>query len=71
MSSTIRAPKNEVILMQYCNAESDPMFVITSNEYREFYTLYEVSDGKLSKLGRSKDPAALVSKYCVEEKLGW
>lgn len=56
----IKLPKGEQAWVSYRSAEGNPMFIVTSKAARDSYTLYEVTDGALNKLGKSANPEELV-----------
>ena len=65
--STPGIPKSEHAWVGYYDKSDNLQFVITSKESRDFYYLYNVSDGKATKLGKARDPTDLVSKHGVLE----
>lgn len=61
-------PKGEMAWMGYYDTSHKLRFLITSKaNTREFYYLYEVIDGTLKKLGKSRSPKELEEKYNVWE----
>ena len=61
----IRTPSGERIWVQYFDDGQTLKYIMTSKDpNRDYYILYEVKDGKLNKLGRSRSP------YELEEKFG-
>ena len=66
----IRTPAGERIWVQYFNDDQTLKYVMTSKESnRDYYILYEVKDGKLNKLGRSRSPYELEEKFGVNKWL--
>lgn len=63
-------PKTEVLWATYSDSGGKPKFAITSKPDRNLYYLYELSDGKASKVGKAKTPDALVRAFKVEERIG-
>ena len=66
----LKLPKGEQAWVSYRSADGGIMFVVTSKAARDSYTLYEVSDGSLNKLGKSANPEELAEKFDVLEKIG-
>ncbi len=65
----IKYPKNEICWFHYFTSKHILMFLMTSNNSREWYYLYEFKDGKFVKLGRGKSPTELENKFEVEKQL--
>ena len=66
----IQCPKGEMIWVRYCLPGGETKFLLTSKvTNRDFYYLYEVIDGKLSKLGRARNPAELERKFDIKNKV--
>ena len=64
-------PKGERVWVGYYNTEHELLFILTSKESsREYFYLYELVDGTFKKLGRSRSPKELESKFEVERKMG-
>lgn len=51
-----KIPKSEIVWVTYLNSDSEPAYFITSKQDRNYYFLYEVSDGGLKKIGKAKSP---------------
>ena len=66
---SIKYPKGEVVWVQYIK-DGAPMFIMTSKAIRDYYYLYQMTDGSFKKLGKSKDPRELEKKYDVYKKIG-
>lgn len=67
---TIQYPRGEIVWVNYANRNGDILFILTSKPTRDYYYLYEVLvDGKLKKLGKSKEPPELENKYNVKQKI--
>lgn len=64
----MKYPKNEIVWMHYYDASNNLRFLLTSKASRDYYYLYEVVDGSLTKLGRAKNPKQLETKFEVNEK---
>ncbi len=62
-------PRGEIVWTGYHNRAGDLMFIMTSKESRDYYYLYEVSDGEFKKLGKAKSPPELEEKYRVHERM--
>ena len=61
-------PKGETAWMGYYDTSHNLRFLVTSkSNNREFYFLYEVVDGALKKLGKSRSPKELEDKHKVHE----
>lgn len=58
-------PKTEIVWETIFDGKHNIKYVITSKLERDYYFLYEVADGKLSKLGRAKSPLELKSKHGI------
>ena len=70
MSNVIKVPSKEKIWVLYRNTENNVVAVLTSKPDRETYYLYQVcNDGSLVKLGKSKSPSELESKYQIWERM--
>ena len=54
-------PKGETLWVSYYYGKA-LKYIITSKAARDYYFLYEYTDDKFVKLGRSKSPAALEEK---------
>lgn len=65
----INYPKNELVWVNYRDRTGELRFILTSKENREQYFLYELKNGAFVRLGKAKDPPALVEKYKVMERL--
>ena len=66
----IKCPKGEMVWVRYCLQDGTTKFLLTSKKQnRDFYFLYEVVDGKLVKLGRSRTPPELEQKIDIHNKL--
>ena len=63
-------PKGERLWVSYFNGRGELAFILTSKEARDFYFLYEVSEGHtLKKLGKSRSPTELERKFSVNDRL--
>ena len=62
-------PKNERQWLSYYDKLGVKRFVMTSSASREFYYLYEVSNGNFTKLGKDRSPSKLEERFDVDEKL--
>lgn len=62
-------PKNERQWLAYYDKCGVKRFVMTSSAMRDYYYLYEVSNGSFVKLGKDRSPKKLEEKFCVDEKL--
>lgn len=58
-----KIPKGEILWVRHCDKHGAVTHVITSNQSRDVYYMYTVSDGKMTKLGRAKTPIELEKKY--------
>lgn len=66
----VKYPKGEHVWTRYYNKALKLKYIITSKETnRETYYLYELEDGVLRKLGKSKSPSELEEKFKVNEEL--
>lgn len=64
-------PKGEIAWMGYCDRSHNLKFLVTSkSNNRDFYFLYEVVDGTLKKLGKSRSPKELEEKFNIWKKVG-
>ena len=54
-------PKGETLWVSYYDGKT-LKYIITSKAARDYYFLYEHTDDKFVKLGRSKSPTALEEK---------
>ena len=61
----ILVPRGETVWVVYKNRYGKAMFVITSKDQRDYYYFYEVSGNSLTKLGKSKNPIELETKFNV------
>lgn len=65
-----KAPKGETPYARYHDIGGVERFLLTADKLREYYIMYKCDDGKLTKLGRGKDPLALEVKYNVLREIG-
>lgn len=63
----MKYPAGEIVWVGYYNGSGDLRYIITSKPTRDWYFLYEVVEDGFKKLGRDKEPPALVRKYGVME----
>jgi hypothetical protein len=70
VSKTVAPPKGERILVSYLKDDVLAYIITIKDNNREFYYLYEASNGALIKLGKSKSPLELEDKYEISAKLG-
>lgn len=68
----IKPPKGERVWACYYNSASELALILTSKEAnRDYYYLYEVSEGgALKKLGKARTPAELEGKFDVSSRIG-
>ena len=67
----MRVPKGEFVWVGYNDKDGLLRFVMTSKSTRDYYYMYAVNeDGTLTKLGKSKSPPDLESKYNVLKTIG-
>ena len=67
----IKYPKGEKVWVEYCDAQKDLRFIMTSKENnRDFYFLYELVGGKFMKLGKARSPKELEVKFDVDKSWG-
>lgn len=62
-------PKGERVFTGYYNRAGELLFIITAKEARDYYFLYELTDGEFKKLGRSRNPLELVDKFDVMQRM--
>ena len=62
-------PKGERVWVGYYTEKRELKFIITSKEARDIYFLYEFTDGSFKRLGKSRSPKELESKFDVEKKI--
>ena len=65
----MKYPTGEIVWTGYYNSSGKLLYIITSKAARDYYYLYENLDGTLKKLGREKDPSALVKRYGVLDRM--
>ena len=65
----IKYPKGERVWVGYYNRRGELLFILTSKENREWYFLYELTDGAFKKLGKAREPPELVERFHVEKKM--
>ena len=65
MSNDITYPKGEIPWVSYYDEHGNFKYLLTSKAPRDFYYLYEVTEGKLTKLGRSRNPKELEETYKI------
>lgn len=65
-----KAPKGETLYARYHDGGGIERFLLTADKLREYYILYKCDDGKLTKLGRGKDPLMLEAKFNVMQEIG-
>ena len=69
-NSKIQYPKGEIVWVNYANSSGEILFIMTSKNTRDYYYLYEIlDDGKIKKLGKSRDPPELEEKYHVMQTI--
>ena len=66
--AVLKIPKNE-IQWKTILKKGKPIFVITSNQLRDWYYLYEVDGEDYKKLGKARTPLELEIKFKVDEKM--
>ena len=67
---SVQCPKGEIVWVIYKNRHGEIVYILTSKTTRDYYYLYEVlKEGKINKLGRSKDPPELEEKYNIKQKI--
>ena len=66
---SIKYPKGETVWVQYIK-DGEPVFIMTSKAIRDCYYLYQRADDGFKKLGRSKDPREMETKYEIFKKIG-
>lgn len=63
-------PKNEKVWVSYYDTTHTLCFIITTKDrLREFYYLYKLVNKEFVKLGRSKNPQDLESKFNIAKGL--
>jgi len=65
MSNDITYPKGEIPWVAYYDEHGNFKRLLTSKASRDFYYLYEVTEGELTKLGRSRNPKELEETYNI------
>lgn len=65
---TVRCPKDEIIWVSYLDNKGNIEYIITSKKVRDFYFLYQVEDKKLNKLGKSKNPIELETRFMTKKR---
>lgn len=63
-------PRGERRFVLYCGVDGVPLFVLTAKPARDFYYLYQVSNGTLKKLGRDRSPKVLEERFSVRKRMG-
>jgi len=61
----MRYPRGEIVWTGYYNKNHELKFIVTSKPLRDYYFLYEVVDAELKKLGKTRSPMELESKFNV------
>lgn len=56
-------PKGENVFVSYFDKDHVLRFITTAKPARDYYFLYELQDEGFIKLGKSKNPLELESKY--------
>lgn len=56
-------PKGEIVWVSYYDKSGNLRYITTSKSARDYYFLYELKDGKFTKLGKHHNPSALEDKY--------
>lgn len=62
----MKIPSGEILWVQYMN-NGLVTHIITSKPDRSLYYLYQVSNDKLTKLGKAKEPTELEERF-IEQK---
>lgn len=65
----LKLSKGEKICENYLDLQGNLRFIITSNQMRDTYYLYEVAEEGYNKLGKAKSPTELRNKFKIIEKL--
>lgn len=65
----MKYPKGEIVWVSYYSTTGELKFIITSKQTRDFYYLYEVTDGEFKKLGKASSPIKLEEKFNLKERL--
>lgn len=67
----IEYPKGETVWVSYYSGHGghDLRYIITSKAARDYYFLYEYTDGMFKKLGRAKSPTILEDKFEIRKNL--
>ena len=67
---SLKYPKGEEVYVSYYNKKCELLFILTAKlNSRDWYYLYELSDGQFKKLGKARTPTELEEKYSVHEKM--
>lgn len=62
-------PKGEKVWVAYYGSSGNLLFIITAKEARDAYYLYELRGSEFVKLGKAREPPALIEKYKVMERM--
>lgn len=63
-------PKGERVHVGYYNTNRELVFILTSKKSSgDYFFLYELVDGEFKKLGKSRSPKELETKFGVDKKL--
>ena len=67
---SLKYPKGEEVYVCYYNSRCELLFILTAKENsRDWYYMYELSDGQFKKLGKARTPAELEERYKITEKI--
>lgn len=64
----MKIPKAEIQWTQYQKEDGTPTHIMTSNEPRTLYYLYEIKNNDYVKLGKAKSPIELEEKFLNHSK---
>lgn len=62
-----KTPKGEIAWVGYYDRSDNLRYIVTSKPSRDYYFLYELKNGEWIKLGKAKEPPALIEKFHVWE----
>lgn len=67
--SDYKIPKSEIAKTLIRNSKGIDKYLITQKANDCIYILYEITDGKLTKLGQANSPTKLETKFNVWKKV--
>lgn len=62
-------PKGELLCVQYHSAKGELLYVLTSDAFRQRFTLYSYSDGNYTEVESGDNPLELEQKHSIHKNM--